>query len=229
VVQKPSKGGHEDSSVHGSNVQVSDTSDLEQEANQAVAKYYNAAEDGDFTYTYNNLTSYGQTYYTYDQWVTLNTNSGTASSTFNVDYVTIESPAESQLKKTDAKADLTIYAPDGNTYSRTAYFVQEGGVWKHVLTEEERAIFNQYLSSTASASSESVSVDAAPNTSNTKNKTDVTNVTDNDSDNAASTQYSSGDLDCDDFATQAQAQAAFLQDPSDPNGLDGDGDGVACE
>jgi uncharacterized lipoprotein YajG len=38
VVQKPSKGGHEDSSVHGSNVQVSDTSDLEQEANQAVAK-----------------------------------------------------------------------------------------------------------------------------------------------------------------------------------------------
>jgi hypothetical protein len=149
VVQKPSEGGHEDSSVHGSNVQVSDTSDLEQEANQAVANYYNAAEDGDFTYTYNNLTSYGQTYYTYDQWVTLNTNSGTASSTFNVDYVTIESPAKSQLEKTDAKVDLTIYAPDGNTYTRTTYFVQEGGAWKHVLTEEERAIFNQYLSSTA--------------------------------------------------------------------------------
>lgn len=37
------------------------------------------------------------------------------------------------------------------------------------------------------------------------------------------------DLDCTDFATQAQAQAVFNQDPSDPNRLDSDNDGVACE
>ena len=37
------------------------------------------------------------------------------------------------------------------------------------------------------------------------------------------------DLDCDDFATQAEAQAEYAADPSDPNGLDADGDGVACE
>jgi hypothetical protein len=37
------------------------------------------------------------------------------------------------------------------------------------------------------------------------------------------------DLDCSDFATQAEAQAAYNQDPSDPNGLDRDNDGVACE
>jgi hypothetical protein len=38
------------------------------------------------------------------------------------------------------------------------------------------------------------------------------------------------DLDCDDFATQEEAQAVFDQDPSDPNGLDGnDNDGIACE
>ncbi len=37
------------------------------------------------------------------------------------------------------------------------------------------------------------------------------------------------DLDCDDFATQADAQAEYDADPSDPNGLDADGDGVACE
>lgn len=37
------------------------------------------------------------------------------------------------------------------------------------------------------------------------------------------------DLDCIDFATEAEAQAVFDADPSDPNGLDGDGDGLACE
>jgi hypothetical protein len=38
-----------------------------------------------------------------------------------------------------------------------------------------------------------------------------------------------GDLSCGDFATQADAQAAFDADPSDPYGLDLDLDGVACE
>lgn len=38
-----------------------------------------------------------------------------------------------------------------------------------------------------------------------------------------------GDSDCEDFATQAEAQRAFNQDPSDPNNLDSDNDGTACE
>ena len=37
------------------------------------------------------------------------------------------------------------------------------------------------------------------------------------------------DLDCSDFATQAEAQAALIAAPSDPNGLDADDDGTACE
>ena len=36
-------------------------------------------------------------------------------------------------------------------------------------------------------------------------------------------------LDCASFETHEQAQRVFEQDPSDPNYLDGDGDGVACE
>jgi hypothetical protein len=40
---------------------------------------------------------------------------------------------------------------------------------------------------------------------------------------------SQGDLDCADFATQPEAQAELDADPSDPNGLDADNDGVACE
>ena len=34
---------------------------------------------------------------------------------------------------------------------------------------------------------------------------------------------------CSDFVSQAQAQAVLRADPRDPNGLDGDNDGVACE
>ena len=36
-------------------------------------------------------------------------------------------------------------------------------------------------------------------------------------------------LDCEDFASQADAQAAYRDDPSDPAGNDADGDGIACE
>lgn len=41
---------------------------------------------------------------------------------------------------------------------------------------------------------------------------------------------SAADMDCGDFATQAEAQAFFVNaGPGDPHLLDGDGDGVACE
>jgi hypothetical protein len=40
---------------------------------------------------------------------------------------------------------------------------------------------------------------------------------------------SSGDLDCSDSATHEEAQRVLEKDPSDPNYLDGDDDGVACE
>lgn len=40
---------------------------------------------------------------------------------------------------------------------------------------------------------------------------------------------SDGDYDCSDFETQDQAQAVFEAISGDPHGLDGDGDGVACE
>src|SRR5918992_694375 len=36
-------------------------------------------------------------------------------------------------------------------------------------------------------------------------------------------------LDCEDFASQADAQAAYRADPSDPADNDADGDGIACE
>jgi len=40
---------------------------------------------------------------------------------------------------------------------------------------------------------------------------------------------SAADVDCKDFNTQAQAQAVLVADPSDPNRLDGNNNGQACE
>jgi LPXTG-motif cell wall-anchored protein len=37
------------------------------------------------------------------------------------------------------------------------------------------------------------------------------------------------DQNCSDFASQAEAQDHLRADPSDPDGLDGDNDGIACE
>lgn len=42
-------------------------------------------------------------------------------------------------------------------------------------------------------------------------------------------QAQTGDRDCPDFSSQAEAQAAFDADPSDPERLDADDDGQACE
>ena len=41
-------------------------------------------------------------------------------------------------------------------------------------------------------------------------------------------QEAAGDLDCEDFATQEEAQAVLDEDTSDPNNLDPNGDGIAC-
>jgi len=46
---------------------------------------------------------------------------------------------------------------------------------------------------------------------------------------AAPAALAQADTDCSDYSSQAAAQAALRADPSDPNGLDGDGDGIACE
>jgi endonuclease YncB( thermonuclease family) len=49
---------------------------------------------------------------------------------------------------------------------------------------------------------------------------------------AGAAPATAADLDCSDFATQASAQSYFLSrggPSSDPDRLDGDGDGIACE
>ena len=45
----------------------------------------------------------------------------------------------------------------------------------------------------------------------------------------AGTASAATDRDCTDFASQAEAQAAYDAVPGDPERLDQDGDGIACE
>ncbi|MFI8228853.1 excalibur calcium-binding domain-containing protein [Streptomyces sp. NPDC085900] len=46
---------------------------------------------------------------------------------------------------------------------------------------------------------------------------------------AAAVAHAQSDRDCSDFVFQEEAQAVFDSDPSDPNRLDADNDGIACE
>ena len=51
-----------------------------------------------------------------------------------------------------------------------------------------------------------------------------------DTDYSTTRDASTGDMDCSDFSTHEEAQAYFESaGPGDPNGLDRDGDGIACE
>ena len=73
-------------------------------------------------------------------------------------------------------------------------------------------------------------------TSATSTTTTDTATTTSDSDDSSSgsdsdsSSTSSGDgKDCADFASQADAEAALAAEPSDPDNLDADDDGIACE
>ena len=59
--------------------------------------------------------------------------------------------------------------------------------------------------------------------------TTTTSTTTTTTEPPTTTTVASADLDCADFAFQEDAQAVLDADPSDPNGLDGDNDGIACE
>lgn len=46
---------------------------------------------------------------------------------------------------------------------------------------------------------------------------------------SANVAFAQDDLNCADFGTQQEAQQTLFQDPTDPNNLDADNDGEACE
>jgi outer membrane murein-binding lipoprotein Lpp len=125
---------------------VADT-DLEASALDAAISYYQAVEVGDYTYTYSALSSADQSNYAYDQWLYANNSLDSAAAEFEVFRALVDSPNTAIVEGYEHVADVgaSIYYPDGSLSTRYTFFVYEGGVWKHWLTNEEMGIFNSAL------------------------------------------------------------------------------------
>jgi hypothetical protein len=120
----------------------SGSQDPEVQGEQAARDYYDAAENGEWKYTYRHLYYPDKQRYTYDQWVTINENAGTASATFQIDAV---QAVDTKLGAPAVQVALTVYAADGTSFTRTTHFYLIDGLWEHVLTDEERAGFDANL------------------------------------------------------------------------------------
>ena len=106
----------------------------------AAIAYYQAAETGDYYYTYNHLSAPDQGYYTYDQWVYANNALDSAAGEFVIYDVTPESSPDFYY------VSLTVYLADGTSYDRTTEFTYEPGRgWVHWLTSEEYDMFDSVL------------------------------------------------------------------------------------
>jgi hypothetical protein len=80
----------------------------------------------------------------------------------------------------------------------------------------------------STTSSTTTSTTASTSTTTDDSDSDESDDSESDDDNSSSGS-SSDDRDCADFASQADAQAALTAKPSDPDNLDADDDGIACE
>ena len=181
---------------------VQENESTDDSARAAAQAYYAAAANGDYGYTYDELSSYSRSQFTEDEWLAANTELGSDAASYSVDSV-------SMVDGSVAEVHLTVSLPDGSSSERFTRFVSEDGGWKHDLTQEEYDLFAG-ASDNATPASASASSSATPEAS-------------------ASSPPAPADMDCSNFSTQAAAQAALDMDPSDPQGLDEDGDGTACE
>jgi len=114
----------------------------EAEVINAAIDYYQYAEVGDYDTTYNLLSYEDQNYYTRDEWIASNTALDSAAGEF---VVTDAYPDDIGLGVPTYAVTLTVYSPEGSSFNRTTYFVNEGGYWAHYLNEEEVNMFDDAL------------------------------------------------------------------------------------
>jgi hypothetical protein len=182
----------------------------------AAQDYYAAAATGDYHYTYNALSSYAQSQFTENEWVADNVALGSNAAKYSIDSVRM-------VDTKTADVYLTVISADGTSSERTTQFVLENGSWKHELTQAEYDLIagttaTATATATASSASHSASASATSNSSPNRNN-DVPNLPGN----GHATSSGGGDIDCD------QVDGPIPTPPGDPDNLDGDGDGLACE
>jgi hypothetical protein len=110
----------------------------ETEIIEAAEDYYQAVDQENWDYTYDNLDSQTQTLFTEEEWYAKNQwfadNDRLELATMNV--VVNGSPS-------DPVVSVTVYRTfkDGTSITRDTFFVSESSIWKHRFTEEEIEIF----------------------------------------------------------------------------------------
>jgi len=137
-----------------------DTESAEDSARAAAQAYYAAAATGNYSYTYNELSSYARSQFTEDEWVTANTALGSDEASYSVNSVNM-------VDDSTAEVSLTVTSPDGSSSERTTRFILENGSWKHDLTQAEYDLFAGATATASASASASASVSANANT-NTK-------------------------------------------------------------
>jgi hypothetical protein len=138
------------------------TESTEDTARAAAHAYYAAAATGNYSYTYNELSSYSRSQFTEDEWVAANTDLGSDTASYSVNSVNM-------VDDSTAEVNLTIVLPDGSSSERITRFILENGSWKHDLTQEEYDLFASAADTAASASaSASASANANTNTKHVK-------------------------------------------------------------
>ena len=115
----------------------------EAEVINAAIEYYQYAEMGDYYSTYFLLSYEDQNYYTEDQWVAANNSLDSGAGEF---VVTDAYPDDLGLGVPTYAVTVTVYLPDGSSFNRTTYFIDEGaGFWAHYLSGEETNMFDDAL------------------------------------------------------------------------------------
>ena len=123
---------------------VEQTVGAEDTARAAAEAYYSAAATGNYSYTYNDLSSYSRSQFAEDEWVAANTELGSDAASYSVYSVNMVDGSTSEV-------NLTVTLPDGSSSERFTRFVLEDGSWKHDLTQEEYDLFAGATDTAASA------------------------------------------------------------------------------
>ena len=129
--------------VVSSDFNTAATTSEEAEVINAAIEYYEYAEMGDYYSTYFLLSYEDQNYYTEDQWVAANNSLDSGAGEF---VVTDAYPDDLGLGVPTYAVTVTVYLPDGSSFNRTTYFIDEGaGFWAHHLSGEEVNMFDDAL------------------------------------------------------------------------------------
>ena len=111
-----------------------ETESAEDRALEAAQDYYAAAAVGNYSYTYDALTSGSQSRFTEEEWVAANTALGSDEASYDI-YST------EMVDDKTATVALTITTAVDSIEDRTTLFVYENGDWKHELTQREYDLF----------------------------------------------------------------------------------------